>query len=48
VAHFVFAFHVFFVLLILRLLSWIVSNCIETFGLELGVDNHRRTRLARG
>ena len=35
VPHFVFAFHVFFVLLILHLLRWIVSNCIDTFGLQL-------------
>jgi hypothetical protein len=35
VAHFVFAFHVFFVLLVLHLLSWIVSNFIDRFGLEL-------------
>jgi len=35
VAHFVFAFHVFFVLLFLHLMNWIVSNSIDTFGLQL-------------
>lgn len=35
VAHFVFAFHVFFVLLVLHVVRWVVSSCVDTLGLQL-------------